>query len=481
VGKKGTINMHNTLKKATMIFCGCLLILMLITPICQGKPVTFVDDVGKEITVHEPARRIISLYSAHTENLFALGLDQEIIGVGRVDIYPPKALEKQKYDWKSDPEKVIAAEPDVVIIRPFIKRSRPEFVETLEKAGVRVVALYPDSFEEFDAYIRKLALLTGKVEWAEELLRNFHQKIHETQNFTKAITPKVHVYFESVENGYKTVTSDSMPARAIEVAGGVNIAQDARPITQGSSIAAYNIERILEQADKIDVYISQQGAMHAGGSIHSISIRPGFYAINAVRNKRIYVINEKLISSPTFRYITGIQEFSRMFYPEIVDDLSRFNSEEEITREKIAEIAVRFKHKPIFVPTSQYYRKKHKDHTYGAFKDVEIQSPYFDFIETAVISGYMEGYKEHKNELFYPEKKLTRDEFARIIFMLGDLENTPNQVEIKDIDAVSNSRIVQFIVNKHIMDCKDGYFRPNEIIMERDVVETLEKLKAFTK
>ena len=140
-----------------------------------------------------------------------------------------------------------------------------------------------------------------------------------------------------------------------------------------------------------------------------------------------------------------------MFYPEIVDDLSRFNSEEEITREKIAEIAVRFKHKPIFVPTSRYYRKKHKDHTYGAFKDVEIQSPYFDFIETAVISGYMAGYHEHRDELFYPEKKLTRDEFARVLFMLCDME------------------------------CKNGDFRPNGIVTGRDVVEMLEKLKAFTK
>ena len=40
--------MHNVLKRATMIFCGCLLILMLVTPICQGEPVIFVDDVGKE-------------------------------------------------------------------------------------------------------------------------------------------------------------------------------------------------------------------------------------------------------------------------------------------------------------------------------------------------------------------------------------------------------------------------------------------------
>jgi iron complex transport system substrate-binding protein len=39
--------------------------------------------------VSAPATRIISVYSAHTENLFSSGLDQEVLGVGTADIYPP--------------------------------------------------------------------------------------------------------------------------------------------------------------------------------------------------------------------------------------------------------------------------------------------------------------------------------------------------------------------------------------------------------
>ena len=48
------------------------------------------DDDGKLIEMEKPAERIISLYSAHTENLFSLGLEEQIIGVGKVTIIRSK-------------------------------------------------------------------------------------------------------------------------------------------------------------------------------------------------------------------------------------------------------------------------------------------------------------------------------------------------------------------------------------------------------
>lgn len=277
------------------------------------------DDLGQQIYLAQPATRIISLYSAHTENLYSLGLDEEIIGVGRVDRYPPQALEKPRFDYRSDPEKVIACDPHLVLIRPFIKRSHPEFVSILEHVGIPVVALYPDTFEEFDEYIRKLSTLTGKEEQAEELLQEFHQKIAEIHSITQHMNPKVNVYFESVEKGYKTVSPGSFPARAIAIAGGINIAREARPVKPGSSIASYGVERLLEGADDIDVYVVQKGTMHAGTDAESIAKRPGFQVIKAVKEGRVYTIDEKLISSPTFRYIQGIQELAHIFYPALFD------------------------------------------------------------------------------------------------------------------------------------------------------------------
>ena len=301
------------------ILCACFLLLLPInyaTEAAAGQ-IGIIDDLGQEFRLERPATRIISLYSAHTENLFALGLNDEIIGIGRTESYPPAALEKPRFDYRSDPEKVIAANPDLVVIRPFIQRSHPEFVQLLTQVGIPVVALYPDGFDAFDDYIRQLAALTGRQKEADRLLEDFSRQIQSIRARTATIAPKMRVYFESVENGYKTVTPDSLPALAIAWAGGINIAGEAKAVRKGSSIALYGIEKLLEQGDDIDVYLVQQGAMHAGATAKSVAKRPGFHVIRAVQDERVYSIDEKLISSPTFRYVEGIRLLTRLLYPDI--------------------------------------------------------------------------------------------------------------------------------------------------------------------
>lgn len=435
--------------------------------------IQFEDDLGELIQMDTSAKRIISLYSAHTENLFALGLDEEIIGVGKSDAYPAKVTEKEIFDYRSDPEKVIAADPDLVLIRPFIKKSKPEFVKALENAGINVVTLYPNKFEEFPDYIKKLAMLTGKEEKAEKMLTKFDQDLKDLEKLTKDMKPKVNVFFESTETEYRTVTTDSMAARAILLAGGNNIASDAKGIHEGTSIASYGEERILENADEIDVYVSQRGAMNAGGNLHSISIRAGFDVIKAVKEERVYEINEKLVSSPTFRFSKGVKELARMFYPDMMDDLSEFKTDKELTRNNLAKMTVMAKHKGIFAPTSKYYRKKHRGHVYGTFEDVSIDHPDFDYIETAVLSGYVKTEKDN----FNPEGKVTREELAKSLYMLKDLKDKDGILNIKDVEKIDNPRIVEVVVENGLMTLEEGNFYPEQIISEKEAVESIEKLK----
>jgi iron complex transport system substrate-binding protein len=183
---------------------------------------------------------------------------------------------------------------------PLHRKKGARLRGALEKAGIPVVSLYPEKLEQFDDYIRKLALLTGTEENAEALLKDFHARLDAIKSRTAALTPKARVFFESTETELRTVTEDSMAGMAIRYAGGENVAGDAPAVSEGSSIAAFGAERILEKADAIDVYVSQRGAMNAGGDEHSIAIRPGFSAVKAVREGRVCLINEKLVSSPSF-------------------------------------------------------------------------------------------------------------------------------------------------------------------------------------
>jgi iron complex transport system substrate-binding protein len=276
--------------------------------------ISFTDDDGRAVALNGPRRRIISLYSAHTENLFALGAGDSLIGGHTTCVYPPEAAAFAVYDYNGDPEYIIAAEPDLALIRPFIRRHSPNYVAEIEKAGIPVVSLYAESLDDFDGYIRRLALLAGAEAEAELQLARFHQGLDQIRSAAGVIEKKQTVFFEATETETRTVSPGSFPALAIEIAGGINIAADARPATPGSSIAPFGAEKLLLHAGEIDAYIIQRGPMNAGGG--DPAARPGYHAIKAIQNKRVLFIDEKLVSSPTFRYLKGVQEIARFLYPE---------------------------------------------------------------------------------------------------------------------------------------------------------------------
>ena len=272
------------------------------------------DQGGRSITVNQPYRRIISLYGAHTENLFSLGLDAEIIGVGRHESYPDKALRKPVFSYRDDPERFLAARPDLVLIRPMIDRGYPNLVSRLETSGVTVVSLQPASVEEMFLYWKILGLLTGKKSQAEEMIGTFEAAAAVCQALTADTSSKKRVYFEAIHSKMKTFAPDSMAVYVLEAAGGVNIATDAQRVRQ-TNIAAYGKERILAKAHQIDVYLAQYGAMNRP-TVEMIRNEPGFAVIKAIRENEIYLIDEMIVSRPTLRLIDGIYEIGRRLYPD---------------------------------------------------------------------------------------------------------------------------------------------------------------------
>ncbi|MEG2204501.1 MAG: ABC transporter substrate-binding protein, partial [Oscillospiraceae bacterium] len=407
---------------------------------------SFLDDDGVRIQFDAPFTRIISLYSAHTENLYALGAGDRVLGGYTTCVYPPEAALLATFNYNGDPEAVIAADPDLVLIRPFIRKKVPNYVAALQSAGIPVVSLYADSYEEFPAYIQKLALLTGSEEIARQKLIEFQQNIDAITAKTAGISDKQTVFLEATETNLRTVAAGSMGDMAIGFAGGINLAAGAQAMSPGGSIAEYGVERILSHADDIDVYVSQRGAMNAGGNLVSIGERAGYGAIKAVQNGRVYLINEKLISSPTFRYYKGVREMARFLYPALMDDLGDLQNDRITTKGDYAQLLVKALHLPIYLPTSSKANPvSQKAHGFGLFRDVHWEDPRFDAIETAVHGGYIEWEQTSDGQWFYPEQALSREKLAKTIFLLGEFQNKEINTPIADLARCEKPRIVQIL------------------------------------
>ena len=277
-----------------------------------------IDQAGRKIIIHQPYHRIISLYGAHTENLFALGLDTEIIGVSRHEDYPPGALDKPVFSYHDDSEKFLAARPDLVLVRPMIDSGYPQLTARLEKSGIKVVSLQPGTIDEMFIYWQILGSLTGRSERAAGMIANFQKAILDFKALTATIAQRKGVYFEAIHSKMKTFSPDAMAMFALETAGGVNVAADATPV-RNTNIAYYGKERILARADEIDIYLAQSGAMNRP-SISLIKNEVGFQIIKAVQNDQIYIVDERIVSRPTYRLLSGITKIGEILYPDVFDE-----------------------------------------------------------------------------------------------------------------------------------------------------------------
>ena len=260
-------------------------------------------------------RRIISLYSAHTENLYSLGAADQIIGVSTSDTYPPETESKKKYSYREDPERFIAAAPDLILVRPMIERSYPQLVSKIREAGITVVSLQPTSVDEIFAYWKKLGKLCGREDKALEMIHRFQEGLASMEKKVMAIPQdkRVRVYFESMHQKMKTFAPTSIALFVLKNAGGINIATDATQV-RTTNIAAYSKERILAHAAEIDVFVAQQGRMNPVTE-DTIRNETGFIAIKAVQKDNIVLINEQLVSRPTIRLLEGIEELHTKLYP----------------------------------------------------------------------------------------------------------------------------------------------------------------------
>ena len=156
--------------------------------------------MARAIRGEKPFVRIISLYGAHTENIYALNAEDQVIGVSVNDTYPARVDEKLRFSYHDDPEKFIAFKPDLVLIRPMIDNGYPNLVKKLEQYGIVVVSLQPEQVEDMYAYWLTLGTLTGHEKEAESLVAGFKNKVKRIEALTRKIHPKKRVYFESIHS-----------------------------------------------------------------------------------------------------------------------------------------------------------------------------------------------------------------------------------------------------------------------------------------
>lgn len=266
-------------------------------------------------SAQEVRPRVISLYAAHTEVLLRLGARDNIIGVSAQETYQGPETEGWKrppsFSIHDDVEKYLALRPDLVLVRPQHLASGSRLVETLRSSGVKVHSIQVLRAGDLYQYWRELAKLVNRVDQAEEMIADFDRQIsayHEAAD-SRPERDRPGVFVEAIHGRVKTFTPDSLPIWLVELAGGRNVADDAKAVAPGLMVADYGPERLLSKADEVDIFIAQEGAMNPG-SLKQLKGRDIYRKLPAFAAGRVYKIDESLLSRPTPSLLEGLELIS---------------------------------------------------------------------------------------------------------------------------------------------------------------------------
>lgn len=290
----------------------------------NSQPETFynlVDDSGYVTNLDHLPDRIISLAPSTTEVVFALGLDQKVVGVSEYCDYP---YDFQQWfaagnmtsigDFSAPNMEVISSlEPDLILSTGGVQE---EFVGTLRNLGHKVLVLNPTSINGVLQNIELVGNATGKVAEAKTLTDNISSRINAVVDKVANQPDKPTVYYEVWYDATSlwTAGSAAWQNEIIKTAGGINIFEDQQlDYLQSSS------EAVVSRNP--DIILLPQEGMGFGapfwGSLDAVKARPGWSTISAVQNDMLIEVDSNTIARAGPRVIDIIEDLAKVFHPDL--------------------------------------------------------------------------------------------------------------------------------------------------------------------
>lgn len=274
-------------------------------------PLTIVDDLGREVKIQKLPQRIISLAPSNTEILFALGLEDKIVGVTQYANYPEAAKAKPRVAGYSTPdmEKVVSLEPDLILAQSIHEKT---VLPVLENLGLTVIVTSAKSLDAVLQDITLMGQIMGKSRAAARLVDDLSDRIEAVAAKTEGLTPeqRPRVLYVIWHDPIWTMGSETFSNDLIQKAGGANIFAD-----DFKKSRVVSLEAVVVRNPQV-IIVSGMGT--TGDLIYnSIKAHPRLSAVEAIVKGRVYQIDGDIIERPGPRIVDGLEQVARFIQPEI--------------------------------------------------------------------------------------------------------------------------------------------------------------------
>ena len=239
--------------------------------------------------------------------LFAIGAENEIVGVTEFCNYPPAALEKPKVGYtQPNLEILLGMKPQLVLAPPSFLRA--DLLVKLDQLKIPTFVLESKTIEGIYGHIQLLGRMVGRASEANAFTANMRKQV---ADLTKRVEGRHRPTMLYVINSKPLITvgPGSFIHHLIELAGGRNAAErasDPYPRLTMEEVLTQNPEILLFPVGEFDgIPQAEQDQWKRWKSLR------------AIQNKKVFQIQTYLLNRPGPRVVDGLRQLMKLLHPEL--------------------------------------------------------------------------------------------------------------------------------------------------------------------
>jgi iron complex transport system substrate-binding protein len=283
----------------------------------QNAARVITDEVGRAITVPAKVNRIVSLAPNLTETVYALGLQERLVGDTNLCDTPEAAKSKPHVGDPENPniEAIVALHPDLVLATTA--GNRVETADALKNLGIPVYTSNPQSVLGMIQSTVHMADLMGASQRGAELTAQLRQRL-DALHARLSERPMVHVLFIVWLEPLQSIGQSTFVADALRWAGAESV------VTTNQSWPRISIEEVVRLQPEYIVF-SQDDLGPGANEVADLRARPVWRDLDAVQLGHVVNISEG-IERPSPDLVDVIEQLARVVHPEAFAASERHDS-----------------------------------------------------------------------------------------------------------------------------------------------------------
>ncbi|MBF0410081.1 MAG: ABC transporter substrate-binding protein [Candidatus Riflebacteria bacterium] len=235
--------------------------------------------------------RIVSLLPSLTELLCELGYSDQIVAVTTLCNYPAEIASQARIGaMELDLEKIVGLKPDYIF---DLNRAHEKYRTIFEQFKIKYIDLQLIKIDEIPQAAVLLSSTLGNPEKGVKFADEWKKKISDLQ---KVVPSPRKVYVEIWDSPIQAAGGTSFINDLVKIAGGKNIFEHTE-----SPFPLVSMEKVItENPDVIILAYPAQDPL-------SISSRPGWQNIPAVKSKSIFKVDPDIFTRPGPRCLKAIE------------------------------------------------------------------------------------------------------------------------------------------------------------------------------